>query len=99
MFDRELLKQNLAKEVKLSDEKIAQVLEQIEKVSLSNELSASEALYGFCGWLTTCEKPLVMSSKTKCSEVVDAILEFSKANNLMEPRPNWDKNLKPTPKR
>ena len=58
------------------------------------ELSGSEALFGFCGWLTTRKQKTVMGSKYDCAPIVKSIAEFCKFNNLAEPRRGWEKNLK-----
>ena len=60
---------------------------------MKKELSGSEALYGFCGWLTTRKERTVMSSKDNCSPIADLIKEFCETNKLKEPRQNWDKYL------
>lgn len=54
-----------------------------------SELSASEALYGFCGWLTSKEEITVMGSSEDASVVVGLIADFCKENNLAEPREGW----------
>ena len=58
-----------------------------------NKLSASEAIYGFCGWLTTREKETKMGSKNDCAVVASLANEFCEENKLEEPRENWQKNL------
>ena len=62
-----------------------------------NELSASEALYGFCAWLTTQKVKTVMSSSDECSVVCDRIKTFCKVNNLTDPREHWTDLCKPGP--
>lgn len=52
-------------------------------------LSASEALYGFVGWLTSRSEPVTMSDKDNAACAVDLVDEFCKANNLPEPRDGW----------
>ena len=61
----------------------------------TEELSASEALFGFTGWLTTRKEKTVMSSTDDCAIIVGLVTEFCKVQNLKEPRENWDKKLKP----
>lgn len=58
-----------------------------------NILSASEALYGFCGWLTTRPERTIMSSSDNATPVAALIEEFCKANNLEKPRERWASNL------
>lgn len=65
-----------------------------------DKLSASEALYGFAGWLTTRNEATIMSSKHDCAPVADRIREFCEENNLSEPKTHWEKNLvHPKPKK
>ncbi len=55
------------------------------------KMITSEALYGFCGWLTTREERIVMSASDDAGVVAELIKEFSEANDLAEPRPGWEK--------
>ncbi len=59
-----------------------------------SKLSASEALYGFAGWLTTRREPLVVGSTYLVPPVVELVAEFCKANGLDEPRDGWSDVLK-----
>jgi len=63
------------------------------KISPDANLSGSEALYGFCGWLTSRRKPTVMGSAFDCSDIPKLIEEFCKVNKLPEPRGKWSENL------
>jgi hypothetical protein len=56
-------------------------------------LSPSEALFGFCGWLTTRDKITRMGLVCECSEIPDLIVEFCEFNNLPMPEHDWHKNL------
>ena len=56
-------------------------------------LSASEALYGFAGWLTTRSEPVTMGDRNDCAIVADLVHEFCKVNDLSEPRSGWEKVL------
>ncbi len=58
-----------------------------------DELTASEALYGFCGWLSTRPEPTVMSGHHDAPPIVELIGTFMKANGLSEPRDEWHHNL------
>ena len=58
-----------------------------------NELSGSEALFGFCGWLTSRKAKTVMSSKDECGCIADLIQTFCDKNNLTEPREKWEDRL------
>ena len=58
-----------------------------------DELSGSEALFGFCGWLTTRDKPTTMSSHDDAGRIYDLIGTFCDTNKLSEPRDDWDKRL------
>ena len=61
--------------------------------ALFEKLSGSEALYGFCGWLTTRKDETVMSEKHDCAIIADLIREFSDTNELDEPRDDWADEL------
>ena len=58
-----------------------------------NEITASEALYGFMGWLTTRQESLSVGAHHECAPAADAIKEFCNANGLAEPRDGWEKNF------
>jgi len=58
-----------------------------------DEMTASEALFGFCGWLTTREEKTVMSASNNAGCVAELIKQFCDTNKLTEPRSEWDKRL------
>lgn len=58
-----------------------------------DKLTASEALYGFCGWLTSRKEKTIMSSNNNAVPIPLLIEQFCKENNLTEPRDGWDNNL------
>jgi hypothetical protein len=58
-----------------------------------DKLSASEALYGFVGWLTTRNEPITMSASDDAGKAADLVSEFCKVNTLAEPREGWEHNL------
>lgn len=58
-----------------------------------NELSGSEAIFGFCGWLTTRKEKTVMSSSDDCAPIVELITEFINTQKLPEPSHHWEKKL------
>lgn len=51
----------------------------------ADQLSASEALYGFMGWLTCLDKPVKFSSRHEAGIAAELVDEFCKANNLESP--------------
>ena len=57
------------------------------------ELTASEALFGFVGWLTTRDEKTVISSTDDCAPIVELIKQFYDANDLDDPRDGWENNL------
>ena len=59
----------------------------------TNELSASEALYGFCAWLTTRKEKTVMSATDDAAPIPPLIAAFCKVNKLRKPRENWHNGL------
>ena len=56
-------------------------------------MTASEALFGFCGWLTCREEKTIMSSTDEAGTVVELIEKFMNANSLPMPEDGWEKNL------
>jgi hypothetical protein len=56
-------------------------------------LSASEAIFGFCGWLTSRDKKTIMSSTDNAAIIADLAAKFCQTNELEEPREGWEKNL------
>ena len=64
------------------------------------ELKGSEALFGFCGWLTTREEVTIMSSKNDAAGIADLIKLFcdTQRPKLSDPEDGWDKWLRQPPK-
>ena len=60
---------------------------------MSDKLIASEALYGFCGWLSTRKEITVVSSHHDAAPIAELVRIFCEENKLTEPREGWDKNL------
>ena len=58
-----------------------------------NTLLASEALYGFAGWITTRDKEIVASAHHDSAIWAKLVDEFIKTNNLDKPRDRWEENL------
>jgi hypothetical protein len=61
---------------------------------LAESLSASEALYGFAGWLTTRRQSVTAGSRHDAARWADLVKRFSDENALPEPRDGWHKGLK-----
>ena len=53
------------------------------------EMTASEAIYGFCAWLTTRDEQTVMSATDDSAPIPPFIKEFCEVNGLDEPRENY----------
>lgn len=60
---------------------------------MEDKLTASEAVYGFVGWLTTQPSVIKMGASENCAPVCDAVGIFCKQNKLADPRDGWEKNL------
>lgn len=60
---------------------------------MSKELSASEAVFGFCGWLTSRKKQTVMSSIDDSAVVSDLVKSFCDANKLEVTGLGWENKL------
>lgn len=77
--------------------KIGKMIENAEKKAdkgdRMDKLNASEALYGFGGWLTTRGEAITISAQHDASVMAELVNEFCKVNELSEPRDGWDKNL------
>ena len=58
-----------------------------------DKLSASEALFGFMGWLTSLETPVTFSGHHEAGIGAQLVGEYCKANGLAEPREGWYLNL------
>ena len=58
------------------------------------ELSASEALYGFLGRLTSQVEQLTLSCTHDPERALGLLTEFCEDHGLPEPRRGWDKHLK-----
>lgn len=60
---------------------------------MDDKLTASEAVYGFCGWLTSRDEETVMSSRCDASKIAELVEQFCEENGLGAPRDNWTDNL------
>ena len=61
---------------------------------MADKLTASEAVYGFAGWLTTREEQTVMSSTDDAAVIAELVNEFCETNDLDFPRSDWSDRLK-----
>lgn len=59
----------------------------------SNYISASEALFGFVGWLTSRDQAVTFSGHHNAGVAADLVALFCEVNDLAEPRDHWEKNL------
>lgn len=64
---------------------------------MDNILTSSEALFGFCAWLTTRNEAVTMSAHHNAGVAADLIKEFCRVNTLPEPRDNWTDYYTPPP--
>lgn len=58
-------------------------------------LTASEAVYGFAGWLTTRQKPVIFSESHNAAPVAQLVNAYVTEQQLDPPRDNWNKHLRP----
>jgi len=56
---------------------------------MRNCLTGSEAVFGFCAWLTTRKEKTVMSSKDDAAPIAELIKTFLDENKLPDPRENY----------
>ena len=73
------------------------------EISLLPELTASEALFAFCDWLTTRVEVVSIGDRFGRSSqfgapVIELISAFIKSQELSPPRENWHERVKPYPK-
>lgn len=54
-----------------------------------DNLRSSEALFGFAGWLTTMDKPVIASSRHDAAIWAQLVGEFCDTNGLEDPRNDW----------
>jgi hypothetical protein len=57
------------------------------------EFTASEALYAFCGWLTTREEAVTMSTKHNADIICQLLDKFTEHFKLAPPRNYWEKKI------
>ena len=58
-----------------------------------DKLTASEAIYGFAGWLASRRKQVVLSACDDAMVMADLITQFCAVNHLAEPRRGWGRYL------
>lgn len=74
--------------------KVSEVLQVFgARIEVCNELTASEALHGFVGWLTSRSEETTMSGHHDAGKPSDLVGEFIKANQLSAPRDGWQYEL------
>ena len=56
---------------------------------MGNCLTGSEAIFGFCAWLTTRNEKIVVSSKNDAAVIRGLIQKFCSENKLQDPRENY----------
>lgn len=56
---------------------------------MGNCLTGSEAIFGFCAWLTTRKEATIMSSNDEIPPIIGLIKIFCNENKLPEPRDNY----------
>jgi len=65
----------------------------LKEQHLRTNLSPSEALYGFAGWLTTRDTVVIASAQHDASIWAELVDIFIKENKLEQPRDSWEYNL------
>ncbi len=60
---------------------------------IMDKIIASEALYGFGGWLTSRNEQVTFSAIDDAAPMAELVKEFCEANDLAEPRKDWEINL------
>jgi hypothetical protein len=65
----------------------------IEITVIDDRLSASEAVYGLLGWLTSRSQVVRLGATESAAEAAELADAFCKANKLHPPRDGWNWNL------
>jgi hypothetical protein len=60
---------------------------------MNDKLSPSEALFAFGGWLSSKEEVITIGATSDCAVLAEKINEFCEANDLEEPRQDWENNI------
>ncbi len=60
---------------------------------MENEMTGSEVLFGFMGWLTTREQEETFSAHHDAASAAALVAEFCKVNKLTAPREDWTDRL------
>lgn len=68
-------------------------------IDLTPVLSGSEAVYAFAGWLTTRPEAVTMSAWDNAAEPAQLVDKFNKWQGLADPRPGWERGIKPMGKK
>lgn len=58
-----------------------------------DKLSASEAVYGFVGWLTGGPRAVTMSAKHDAALPCELVAQFCEQNELADPKEGWKTGL------
>ena len=70
------------------------ILKEEVFININDEITASEALYGFAAWLTTRDQQVIFSCRENAAIAADLVDEFCKANNLSDPRYDFQNRFK-----
>lgn len=62
---------------------------------VKESLSASEAVYGFAGWLTSRDKKVTMSGSDDAAVVAELVGKFIEKQKLEQPKDHWEDDLIP----
>lgn len=87
-------RQELGKAIDDKIEAVGAQMRQFRDGGMPIELSASEALYGFMGWLTARTNPVTLGAKHDAAIAADLVNEFCITNQLREPATDFHKRLK-----
>ena len=85
----EALECNVIKVQDATDE----IEDQFHRFEKEKPLSASEALYGFIGQITSSSEKIVLSSSDNCARIAVLVGEFCKKNNLQSPGSDWKNKI------
>lgn len=62
-----------------------------------DRITASEALYGFGGWLTTRPTNMVVGATANAAPMAEAVRDFIRVQEVADPRNGWQNYIAPMP--
>lgn len=64
-----------------------------EQLKMENDILASEALHGFCAWLSSRDEVVTIGGGQEIPPLPQLIQKFMDTNGLPAPRDGWENQL------